>query len=231
MLVCSMLNIWYTPFVWVCLFCVCFCGAVIKTGQLIVSWVMIAQGYMLVLLGDVTYTVSSCQPSGCVCVILKYVYNLNALCWHMAPTIVWNHLEWYLSMFVYKLYPLTYLESVYRLQTVVFPSWFVLLHLCKVNSLLCGSLESDLCKIVNSVLPVNRALPWCSQPIVCWLYQGWRIYGQIRFDSYRRKILQKEKLRKHIAEVLVWQGFVEVCTIWIHFLEFLCTTWIHFIEV
>ena len=26
------------------------------------------------------------------------------------------------------------------------------------------------------------ALPWCSQSIVCWLYQGWRIHGQIRFD-------------------------------------------------
>ena len=42
-----------------CLFCVILV-VLFRTGHLIVSWFMTAQGYMLDLLADVTSTVSSC---------------------------------------------------------------------------------------------------------------------------------------------------------------------------
>ena len=60
-------------------FCVCVCVFVLvlfqwccfRARDLIVSWFMTAQGYLLGWLGDLTSTVSSCQLSGYVCCLVN----------------------------------------------------------------------------------------------------------------------------------------------------------------
>ena len=103
MLAYSMSNIWYTPFVCMCLYCVSW-WCCLGTGHLSGSWSLTAQGYMLDWLGDVTSTVSFCQLSGGVCYPMNLCINCRLhmdLCQtygvcNYAFCIVF---EWFLSLY------------------------------------------------------------------------------------------------------------------------------------
>ena len=115
-----------------------------------------------------------------------------------------------------KLYPFTYLESVYWLQ-IIFPGHIVFLFLQKWTLY---SVETDLS--MNCILPVNSILPWCSQPIVCWLHQAWQCMG---WSVLQTQETQHSREKKPVGEKpscqcttrrYSWKGIAEVCT-WIYF--------------
>ena len=63
-----------------------------------------------------------------------------------------------------QIIPLYKLESVYWFQ-IVFTN--LVAFPCLMNSVF----------LLKLICPVNSVLPWCSQPIVCWLYKGWEWMG------------------------------------------------------
>ena len=65
---------------------------------------------------------------------------------------------------------------------------------------LCGPFETVLIYSVNSILRVllvNSVLPWCSQPIVCWLYQGRECMGWSDLTKLQRRHSAEERRKIH----------------------------------
>ena len=83
-----------TFLVCMCLFCVVLV-VLFGAGHLTGSWSLIAQGYKLDLLCDVTSIVSSCQLSGCLCYPMIHLLKMFML--HVA---LWDIQGVYLMHFV-----------------------------------------------------------------------------------------------------------------------------------
>ena len=93
---------------------------------------------------------------------------------------------------VYEFLPMHIFGISILIPMIIFPSRIVFLLLCGVNFLLGGSWGWSVWTLfkLNSVLPSEQCSAWYSQPIVCWLCQGWRILGQIRFDRATQQSTQ-----------------------------------------
>ena len=89
-----------------CLFCVVLV-VLFGAGDLIGSWFLIAQGYVMDLLGDVTSTVSSCQLSGCVCYL---TICIKFSCLHAGLSDIWQCKIMHIG--------------------IIFLSYFILYHFC-----------------------------------------------------------------------------------------------------
>ena len=144
MLAYSMSNIWYTFYV--CVFVLHVLVVLYWNWSFNCVMAGVALGYMLDWLGDVTFTVSFCQLSGCVCYHAICVHNLYALygpiCTYNSVnllhflSLLTNILSYFFLCFLYKFYPSV--EPVYWFHMVIIlPSHIIFPQLCWAWSALC----------------------------------------------------------------------------------------------